>query len=443
MFIKKQNPRQVAVKVLTEVLENKKALKFALTEETLSQFDKVNRAFLLEIIYGVLRNLFAIDWVLEEFYKNKESLSSNTINNLRCSFYQLMFMNIPAYAVTNEAVNTEKAFLGKPAVVNAIIRAFLRKYETEDLPSFFHNSKVFSDYELRAKKIPPNLSIAFSHPEWLIKRWSNRFSQEELVELLKANNEKAPISIAVKPEEREEIAEYFQKKGFKSRPTKHSPAGLIIEGQGYDIRKTLTEAPFFWVVQDEASQLVCFYLEPFEGATVLDTCSSPGGKTILTAALMKKGKILCLENSRIRMKLLHNNLKRIKRFIPNVEIQTKLVDVLEFQTKATFDRVLLDAPCSSLGVIRRNPDVRYRLEESEIKRLAETQKLMIEKVSSFVSPQGILIYSVCSTEKEEGEEVVDSFLQKRPEFSSIKILRTFPHLDGMDGFFIAKLLRRE
>jgi len=436
-----KSPRKVAVEVLNNVVGTKKPLKFALTENILSMFDKADRAFLLEVIYGVLRNLYYIDWLLEEFYKNKEKLSMYTINNLRCAIYQLVFMHIPAYAVANETVNVEKSFNGKPNVVNAILRNFLRKYQADEI--FRITEQMQTDNK--------NLSVVYSHPEWLITRWLKRFQLNEVKALLKANNEKPPITIAVKPEERQMIGEYFTQKGFKVSFSKHVASGLIIEGQGYEIRKTLKESPFFWIVQDEASQLVCFLLEPFEGACILDACASPGGKTLLTAALIKKGTIICIENNKKRLENLQENIARVKKFLPDVEIQPILADICQISLKKhldslgfnthKFDRIILDAPCSSTGVIRRNPDVRYRVNEQEIKRLSKTQKLMLENVSQFLVKNGILVYSVCSTEPEEGEEVIESFLQKHDEFSSIKKLRTYPHIDGMDGFFMGKLLR--
>ncbi|MDW7998249.1 MAG: 16S rRNA (cytosine(967)-C(5))-methyltransferase RsmB [Thermodesulfovibrio sp.] len=431
-----QSPRKVVVEVLKTVIEKRKPLKFVLTEKVLSMFDKSDRAFLLEVVYGVLRNLYYIDWLLDGFYKNREKLSIYTINNLRAAIYQLIFMHIPGYAVTNEAVNIEKSLNGKPKVVNAILRNFLRKYQGNEL-------LLLTEPMQKDNK---NLSILYSHPEWLIKRWHKRFNLDELKAFLKANNEKPPFTIAVKPEERQMVAEYFIERGFKVSFSKHVTSGLIIEGQGYDIRKTLKEATFFWIVQDEASQLVCFLLEPFEGARVLDACASPGGKTLLTAALIKKGKIFCVEYNRIRLKILKENLDRVKRFLPHVQIEIILEDICKVNFKDhlgidEFDRIILDAPCSSTGVIRRNPDIRYRVSEQEIKRLSKNQRVMLDRVSQFLVKKGILVYSVCSTEPEEGEEVIESFLQKHDEFSSIEKLRTYPHIDGMDGFFMAKLLR--
>lgn len=435
MVYKSQNPRQKAVEILTTVLDKKRPLRSILTDAFLSKFNKSDRGFLIELLYGVLRRLYFIDWLLEEFYKNKKNLSLYTINNLRCAVYQLIFMRVPDYAVTSEAVNIEKKHDGKTAVVNAILRNFLRKYEKIGIPEFTKDNKKTSQY----------LSIKYSHPEWLVSRWLKRFGEDETEAFLKANNEKPPFTIAVKPEERLEIANYLNRKGFKTAFTKHAPSGLIVEGQGYEIRKTLKESSFFWIVQDEASQLACFFAEPSEGSTVLDTCASPGGKTLLTAVLMKKGKIICLEKNKERLKTLKDNIERVKRFLPDVEIETKLGDACYCENiipkNLRFDRIIIDAPCSSLGVIRRNPDVRYRVSEREIKRLSKIQKLILEKVCNFLSQNGILLYSVCSTEPEEGEEVINNFLQKHNEFCTIKMLRTYPNVDGMDGFYIAKLLK--
>uniref|UniRef100_A0A7C4EMA9 16S rRNA (cytosine(967)-C(5))-methyltransferase n=1 Tax=Thermodesulfovibrio aggregans TaxID=86166 RepID=A0A7C4EMA9_9BACT len=429
MVHKSQNPRQKAVEILSGVLGRNKPLKMLLTDDVLSRFDKSDRGFLLEIVYGVLRNLYFIDWLLEGFYKNKKKLSVYTINNLRCAVYQLIFMRVPEYAAVFEAVNIEKIYGEKTSAVNAILRNFLRKYKKEGVPQAEH------------------LSIKYSHPEWLISRWLKRFPENEIEAFLKANNEKPPFTIAVKPEERNKVTFYLNSKGFKTNLTKYSPSGLIVEGQGYEIRKTLMESSFFWIVQDEASQLACFLLQPFNGLTVLDACASPGGKTLLTAVLMKKGRIICLEKNRVRMKILKENIERLKKFLPDIEIETILADARHcenvLQKNLKFERIIVDAPCSSLGVIRRNPDVRYRVSEREIERLSKTQRLILEKVSSFLSPNGILVYSVCSTEPEEGEQVINNFLQKHDEFCSIKMLRTYPHIHGMDGFYIAKLLKTE
>jgi len=422
-----RSPRKTAIEILNTVVYKKKPLKSLLTDELLSSFHKSDRAFLIELIYGALRNLYLIDYLIEGFFKNKKGLSPFTINNLRTAVYQLFFMKLPEYAVTYEAVNIEKSFNGRPSVVNAILRNFIKKYSGKSLEEIFNEN------------LP--LSIKYSHPEWLIKRWAKRFSREELEALLKANNEKPPFTIAVKPEERASVAEYLTEKGFKVEFSEVLSSGLKIEGQGYEIRQALKQAPFFWIVQDEASQLVCALLEPFEGARVLDACASPGGKTLLTAALMKRGEIVCIEKTSPRFKILQENIARVKNFLPHIKIKPELADVCQKSFKLPFDRIIIDAPCSSTGVIRRNPDVRYRVSEREIQRLSKMQKLMIERVSKFLIQRGILVYSVCSTEPEEGEEVIESFLQKHGEFSSIEKLRTYPHTDGMDGFFIAKLFR--
>lgn len=439
--------RQKAVKILTNIFEKKLSLKLLIDDNCLNEFSRQDRAFLKELVYGVLRNLYYIDWLVEEFYKNKKGLSQKTINNLRCAVYQLIFMGLPPYAVINESVKMEKAANGKPSVVNGILRNFLRK-----------NADRISALSTFSLKIPFNdiidyLSLRYSHPKWLIQRWLVRFSKEETEALLNANNQKPPFTIAVKPEERNDICSYLNERGLSVKPTKYAPSGIIIQGQGYEIRKILITSDFFWIIQDEASQLACFFLEPQRGSEILDVCSSPGGKAMLTAALIKEGKITCLERDSVRSKILNQNIKRIKKFLPKVEFQILNVDALQFSTKKHFNRIILDAPCSSLGVVRRNPDVRYRCNKSELTRLSKNQLLLLEHCSKFLSKEGVLLYSVCSTEPEEGEEVIDKFLHKFSEFCTINsinelfrdfyfnrgFIRTYPHIHDLDGFFMARI----
>ncbi|MCX8034424.1 MAG: 16S rRNA (cytosine(967)-C(5))-methyltransferase RsmB [Thermodesulfovibrio sp.] len=450
MVYEKLSPRQKAVKVLSKIFEKGIPLKTLLSDEVVDKFSISDRAFLKELVYGVLRNLYYIDWLLEDFYRNKKLLSQYTINNLRCAIYQLIFMKLPSYAVTNEAVNLEKIFNGKPSVVNAILRNFIRKK-----PDNFNNLSSIKLNLIQNNKLE-YLSLKYSHPKWLIKRWLERFSEEETEALLRANNQKPTFTIAVRPEERNEVADYLNKNGFNTKFTKYAPSGLIIEGQGYEIRNFLQKSNFFWIVQDEASQLACFFLEPKEDSTVLDVCSSPGGKALLTAALMGKGKIICIEKDKRRFKILNENIQRNKKFLPKIQIESIITDIVEWKTTLSFERIILDAPCSSLGVIRRNPDVRYRCNESELIRLSKNQTILLEHVSKFLSKRGILLYAVCSTEPEEGERVIENFLHKFKEFCTINsadsffknfyikkgMIRTFPHKHEMDGFFMARIMLR-
>lgn len=442
MVYKSKNIRQKIVEILIHALYKKKSIKSLITDELPEDFKPVDRAFLLEVVYGVLRNLFYIDYLLEGFFHKKTNLPPATINNLRCAIYQIVFMRVPDYAVTNEAVNIEKVLKGKPHLVNAILRQFL---------------KSKPDLSIHADNILSYLSIKYSHPEWLIKRWQNKFNLQELEAFLKANNKKPSLTIAVKPEEREKIIKYLGEKGFEASKTKYSPSGILIQGHGMEIRDFLIKEDFFWTIQDEASQLVCYFAEPYSESRLLDACSSPGGKALLSAALMKKGKIVCIEKNEHRFHILKNNIERAKKFLPDIEFELKMQDIFDFSGKIKFNRIILDAPCSSLGTIRRNPDVRYRCNEKEISKLSEKQKLLLDKLSNFLSADGIIVYSVCSTEPEEGEEVIKTFLQKHQEFCTINsnysffkdfyigegMVRTYPHKNGMDGFFMARLTRRK
>lgn len=449
MVFEKQNPRKKAVEILSTILDQSRPLKSVLDDRVLSNFEPSDRAFLKELVYGVLRNLIYIDYFLEPFYRNKKILSSKTINNLRSSIYQLIFLNLPDYAVTNEAVNVEKAINGSPSVVNGILRNFLRNYQDK----IICDDVVFQRLSNDKLKF---LSINYSYPEWLIKRWLSRFGLDELQMLLKVNNEKPPFTIAVKTEERQAVADYLSNRGFITSFTRYSPSGIIVEGKGSEIRLALKESPFFWIVQDEASQLVCHFLEPLEGEIILDACAAPGGKAILTAILIKKGKIYCLERDRERFGVLQQNIERVKNFIAGVEIKPILINLFELNNREKFDRIILDAPCSSIGVIRRNPDIKYRCSDREIERLSEYQLKMLSHISKFLKEKGSMIYSVCSTEPEEGERVIENFLHNHQEFCTMSstapflrklqlkegVVRTFPHVHNMDGFFMARIFRR-
>lgn len=449
MVYEKRSPRAIAVEILSKVFDRNIPLKILINDKKVESLSPVDRAFLRELVYGVLRNLYIIDWLLKDFYRDRKSLSSRTINNLRCGIYQEVFMEIPDYAVTNETVKVEKYFKGKPSFVNAVLRNFIRlkvnklRQLESTLSEFKRNNKL--DF----------LSLKYSHPKWLVKRWIDRFGEIETEALLNANNQKPPFTIAVKPDEREKVGEYLKERGFIINFTPYSPCGILVEGQGQQIRNTLRDCDFFWLIQDEASQLACYFLEPVEGIELLDLCSSPGGKALLTAALMREGRLVCLEKDKGRFEILNQNIQRLKKHLPNVKIEALLIDAFNFKSKGKFDRVLLDAPCSSLGVIRRNPDVKYRCSDHEIEKLAKNQSLLLEHASKFLSKKGFLIYVVCSTEVEEGEQIVENFLLKFKEFYTINsvysffkdfyikegFIRTFPHRHNMDGFFMARLSR--
>ena len=433
--------RNLAVTALTRIFQKAIKPKVAL-EELYGDLDKRERAFLMELVYGVLRQRDHIDWMFKGFLKKPSGLSMNTLNNLRLALYQIAFMRVPEWAAVNEAVEIEKAGRGRVPLVNAVLRNFLR-YKEGIVPPPMEDQVNY-------------ISITTSHPKWLVKRWINRFGFDEALRLAEKNNEIPSLTIRMQDETTREAAiKLLAEKGIVARASEYSPAAIVLEStQAYD---TLSEIlPFNYVVQDEAAQIVTYLLGPVPGERILDACAAPGGKATHIAALMEDtGEVVAVEADQKRTEQLKENVARSG--LKSIRIVQGNVKALDTTGSPLFDRILLDAPCSAIGVIRRNPDVKYRHSVQDLARFRENQISLLKSVSGLLKSGGIMVYSVCSTEPEEGEEVIKVFLQANPNFSIIKsdhdflapfevpaknsgvFYRTFPHKHNMDGFFAAIL----
>lgn len=406
-----------------------------------------DRAFLMELVYGVLRRRDLLDWHLEGFLKRPSGLGMNTINNLRLAVYQMKYMAVPVWAAVDEAVRTEKALRGRPALVNGVLRNVLR-----------HDALK---REISCGDAVACIATLTSHPRWLVERWVRRFGAEEARRLCEKNNEIPHRTIRIDPAAREECLGRLRGEGVDAFATPISPSGL-------SLRTHLTFAelarilPVPVVVQDEAAQLVTYLLGPREGERILDACAAPGGKATHIAQLCRdRAEIVAVEADERRMALLRENVRAlgltsVRTVLADVHDPGAALDPFCGGVRECFDRILLDAPCSSLGVIRRNPDVRYRHSSGDLARFRQRQIHLLASVSGLLRRGGVIVYAVCSTEPEEGEEVVRDFLQNHPDFSIIDgdlpslahlaepwdgsaVYRTFPHRHDMDGFFAVKI----
>ncbi len=409
-----------------------------------SQIPQREIPFVREVLYGVLRNLIYLDWRLSFYLKNPDKLPIYTINNLRSAAYQILFMRVPEWAAVDEAVKSEKLYGRHPGLINAVLRNLLRETTPPELP----------------RKDAEGLSISYSHPRWLVKRWLKRFGKGETESLLITNNKIPPITLRINTlrTDRSGFSAILESHGIPHEFTRYSPQGIRLSSPE-DLEKLIEYSGLFYV-QDEAAQIVTMLLEPRPGEKLLDACASPGGKASHIAELTKEeADITAVELDEERLSTLRSNLATmgIKSVNPF------LGDIMEMDAKDLFDRILLDAPCSSLGVIRRNPDIRYRLSPSELKRRAERELQMLIRVSKFLKPGGRLLYTVCSFEEEEGNMVVEGFLNKTTDFYIIDIAEveiahtlgiidefrtpegfftSLPHRHEMDGFFGALLGRK-
>jgi 16S rRNA (cytosine967-C5)-methyltransferase len=407
-----------------------------------------DRGLFAELVFGVLRRQGTLDYILTGLLTQPLlKLEPQVLIFLRLGLYQLMYLDrIPESAAVNESVNLAKQTLPRASgLVNAVLRNYLRNKDTVTFPDPI---------------TAPVASIAarHSHPDWLVKLWFSQLGEAETELLAEASSRQPTLTLRANTlaTTRDELLQAFASNGISAAACRYSPHGIQVEG-----RHHIPGLPGFreglFTVQDEASQMVTLLLDPQAGERVLDTCAAPGGKATHIAQLMgNQGELLAMDNSGSKLPLILETALRLG--ITN--IRTRAADLLQSSAlpAAAFDRVLLDAPCSGLGVIRRNPEAKWRLTPDDITRLAAVQKSMLKNAARLLRPGGVLVYSTCSTTTQENEEVVRDFLSRHPDcvlenlsglfpkyrevFTEDGMFRAWPHRHGMDGFFAARLRKK-
>ena len=399
--------------------------------------DERDRALAGEIATGTLRWQAAFDHVITSFAKRPlRKLDAEVIDILRLSMFQLLHLDrIPASAAVKDAVDLAGKAGKRSAsgLVNAILRRVSRERDQLPLPPRPDDTRD-RDAALAY------LAITLSHPSWLVARWLDRYGFEAAEAWARFNNGPAPLTLRVNRLKTTAgaLQQSLAGHGIETSAGTHAPDALVIRS-GNPLATQLDDAGWF-VIQDEASQLVGHYAAARPGERVLDVCASPGGKTTAMAAAMRgEGTIVAADVRERRVRLLRRTVQRSAA--ANVRIvQADATAPLPFG--AIFDRVLLDAPCSGLGTVRRDPDIKWRRREEGLPELARLQGVMLEHAAAVVKPGGSLIYATCSSEPEENDEVVDRFLAGHPGFGRRgDVLRTLPHRDGLEAFFAAMLVK--
>jgi 16S rRNA (cytosine967-C5)-methyltransferase len=407
-----------------------------------------DRGLFAELVFGVLRRQGTLDHVLSGLLAQPLARQEpQVLIFLRLGLYQLMYLDrIPESAAVNESVNLAKQTLPRASgLVNAVLRNYLRHKD----------SVVFPD-----PVAAPAASIAarHSHPSWLVKLWFSQLGEAETELLAEASSRQPPLTLRANTLliSRDNLLERFEANGITAVPCRFSPFGIQIEGR-HHVPGLPGFREGFFAVQDEASQLAGILLDPQPEERVLDTCAAPGGKATLLAQLMdNRGELLAMDVSGSKLPLIQEAAQRLGITI----IRTRAADLLQsgaFPADA-FDRVLLDAPCSGLGVIRRNPEAKWRLTSEDVTRLAAPQKVMLKNAVRMLKPGGVLLYSTCSTTLEENEGVVRDFLSLHPHcvlenlneifpayrelFTEEGMFRAWPHRYNMDGFFAARIRKK-
>jgi 16S rRNA (cytosine967-C5)-methyltransferase len=374
-----------------------------------------DRAFALELFYGVLRSLTLLDFWIHCLRRSHLDLDLRDI--LRLGLYQLFVLKTPEHAAVNETV--KPAAKNKRPAVNAILRTAARNRQ---------------DLDERANQQPPH--VRWSHPEFLLARWRRTFGERAVVDLCSWNNRPAPL--------------YARINRLKISPTdfvRAYSALLLPDRDNFAaIAAPIAEATAagHCYIQDPSTAIACELLQPKPGEKVLDACAAPGGKTGYLAEMMgNDGVIVACDRAPERLALLKQNIARLAvSIVQTVQIDWTRNRVREpFAAVAPFDRILVDSPCTNTGVMRRRVDVRWRLSPADFKRMQKSQIAIIEAVLPLLKPGGVLVYSTCSLEPEENEEVVRYFLEKMSILQLVQEKRSLPFRDGFDGAFAAKLLK--
>lgn len=442
------NPRQAACQVLLRIAREggyaDRLIDHELEKEHLAGPD---RGLFPELVFGVLRRRASLDHLLAQLVdKPLATLQPQPLTILRLGLYQLVYLDrVPESAAVNESVNLAKEMAPRTGgLINAVLRNYLRRKDSLTFPDPTTNPAAF-------------ISARHSQPEWLVAQWLDQLGFPETEALAEAASRQPPLTLRANTlrTTREGLLHLFANSGMPATPCCHSPHGIRMGG-----RHHVPTLPGYhdglFAVQDEASQMVALLLDPQPGERVLDCCAAPGGKATHLAQLMaNRGEVLATDISRAKLPLIREAAQRL-----GIDcLAAATVDLHRPETLPTgaFDRVLLDAPCSGLGVIRRNPEAKWRLTPDDILRLAAAQKAMCANAATTVKSGGILVYSTCSTSREENEMVVQDFLSHHPDyvledlkelfpdhrelFTAEGVFRAWPHRHGMDGFFAARMRR--
>ena len=443
---RKPGAREIALQVLlaveTRSAYSDRVLETKLREAALSPKDA---ALVTSLVQGSIRYKALLDHHLEHLTRGGwERLPVPIRAALRLGAYQVLVLTrIPASAAVHESVELAKRYghPGTAGLANAVLRR-LAAGERAPLPD-------------RDSDPAGYLAVVHSHPRWLVSRWLDRYGVDEAEQLLAADNEEPSVSVRANAHRirAAELAKLLEAEGIASRPGPNGGPVLVLEG-GFVASRSPLFRDGLLSLQDEAEASVPALLDIKAGDRVLDLCAAPGGKASQMAERVAPGgRLTAVEIQPGRARALRENLVHRLR-LPGIDVV--LADGRAVPFAQPFDGVLLDAPCTGLGVLRRRADARWRKEESDIARMAALQSTLLDRAGGLTRPGGVLVYSVCSLEPEETDRVVASFLERTPAFrmedarphlpsgfaSQEPVLRATPHRHGTDGVFAARLRRR-
>lgn len=442
-----KNPRQLAFLALKNVYQKQAYTDVALNRVVKSAvISSLDRSLACELVYGVVRRQRTLDALIDSLGKKKARQQPPDLRIiLHLGLYQLRYLSqIPESAAVNTSVELAKANGIKKlgGVVNGLLRSYIRQTAKGD-PLVLPTDPI------------ERLGVLHSFPDWIISNWLEQLSLEETERLCDWFNQTPQLDLRVNILKTtvKEVEAAFKSVGIAVETIPHLPQGLRITQAAGAIADLPGYKQGWWLIQDSSAQLVTHLLDPQPHETIIDACAAPGGKTTHIAELMgDRGTIIACDRAKKRLYKVRENAARLQ--LQSIKIQTgDSRNLTEFKDKA--DRVLLDAPCSGLGTLHKRPDIRWRQTPASLKELFDLQRELLEQVSTWVKPRGILVYATCTLNSWENEKVIQLFLKSHSnwkiEFPPVSItdhfktlegwIKIYPHRHNMDGFFMVKLKR--
>ena len=424
-----QNERKISVEVLVQILKsgayNNIILRKTLAAEV--NLNAVQKAFITETVNGVLRNLIYIDYIINSFSKlPADKMKPFIACVIRCAAYQMLFMDkVPNFAACDEAVKMVKhrGFNNLTGFVNGVLRSIAKEGKDVSLPD-------------KDKKSVEYLSVKYSYPKWIIEYFLTEYDIEAVEEICAVSNLPPRISICVNRHKvsRNELVKLLKYEGVMFEVSPDSEDLLYINRVG-DIAELKSFKEGFFHVIDKSSMKAVNALRPLKGETVIDMCAAPGGKSFYISYLMDNtGIIYANDIFEHKIRLISEGAKRLG--INNIRPQIQDATVPHKQFFALADKVLVDAPCSGLGIIRKKPDIKFRKSMDDIIALTDIQKNILKTAAQYVKPGGILVYSTCTLSKIENEDNAKWFVDNHP-FELMNMETYLPKADRGDGFFVA------
>lgn len=447
------NARSVAVKILVRCERTDAYLdKLIDSEIKRSELNDLDKALLNELSHGVIRWMRRLDWFLNGFYRGQyEKCLPDVKNAMRVALYQILFLNkIPYAAAVNEAVEFIKKIRGDrhAGVVNGLLRTIIRTLD----------SLVWPTREIDEVNY---LGIIQSHPNWLVRRWINRFGFDEAEKLCEANNKRPCITMRLNRTKisAEEFEKYLNEKNIVFHKGKYLDYFYSTK-----MMSRIYDDDFFkkgcFTIQDESAGLVAHLTCPKENELIIDVCAAPGGKSSHISELTdNRVKLISVDKYLSKVEMMKKNFERLglrqNMLVFHEDINDPKTELMREKLIGKADKVIADVPCSGFGVLSKKPDIKWKRDSEDIQKLQKIQLEIILKAAVYVKPGGALIYSTCTTEKEENMDVVNIFLENNrnfriedaSKFVSPDIVNTsgcievFPHKHGIDGSFSARLVR--